>query len=92
MIVSSFEFSFDRLERFGGSVCEGTDNGVPFTSEFSLKSTIRPDVVPAICAVDERAVGQIVGELEDGTAAIRALYLDADGSLSQGPILPVDQI
>ena len=38
------------------------------------------------CALDDDAIGVIVGKLKDGRAAIRALYVSDDGTLTHGPL------
>lgn len=82
MIVHRIDFSLDRLERVNADIGKRADDGVVLSARCSFECTVRPDVLPAACAMDQRAVGQIVGEVEGGIPAIRALYLDADGSLT----------
>jgi hypothetical protein len=67
MIVRGIDLSLDRLERANSEVSVCADRGVGLPSHCRLECTVRPDVAPAICAVHERAVGQILGELKDGT-------------------------
>jgi hypothetical protein len=92
MIVDRFEISLDRLDRLNRGIDVRANGGVGLPLECSFNRTVRSDSVPAICAVDDRAVGQIVGKLKDGTPAIRALYLDAQGALSHGPVLPMTEL
>jgi hypothetical protein len=87
MIVDRFEFSIDRLERDLGKRAKNAGMRLPL--QCSFECTVRPDSVPAICATDDRVVGQMVGHTEAGAQAIRALYLDDQGSLRHGPLLTI---
>ena len=87
MIVERYEFSIERLERYGSGAAENSGVGLPLQCSFDC--TVRTDDGPAICALDDRIVGQVVGHVLSGTQALDALYFDDDGTLCHSRILPL---
>jgi|SRR5665213_43364 len=82
MIIERIELSAARLEglfKFRADRCVR----LIFGECFKIREWAE-DV--SACALNDDAIGVIVGKLKDGRAATRALYISDDGALSHGPL------
>jgi hypothetical protein len=87
VVIDRIELSADRLERrfnLGIDACVRLIFGECF--EVAKWSEDGPAV-----ALDDKAVGVVIGKLKDGVSASRALYVSDDGALTHGPLRVLGQ-
>ena len=88
MRVERIIISLDDLPRDDVDI----DGGVGLAANLRIDRAERPEDVATLAALGEGVVGCLVGHLEDGTAAVAALYLNADGFLSHASPRALDVV
>jgi hypothetical protein len=86
-------YSIIRFDFLPGTIVledgEPTNWRVRAPLQQGLDAGLRPDLIAALGANKDRVVGRVVCRIEDGTEALAALYLDAEGGLHWGEPFPV---
>ena len=84
MLVSRIVYLSDFVRRDDANI----DGCVGFAARLRVDRSERPDDESTLAALGDGVVGMLVGNLKDGTPAIAALYLNADGSVRHGSPQP----
>jgi hypothetical protein len=87
VLIDRIELSADRLERRFNL---GVDGCVRLIFGECFEVTEWAKDGPAT-ALDDGAIGVVVGKLKNGVPASRALYISDDGTLTHGPLRVLGQ-